>query len=581
MVFSCAGLAFAASAIYRRLDVGLGFPREALFVSGVRTHLDRRIPVDFRFSLRASDWQDGVPQPERIPSHARSEHGSLSMSIPFRHGSISATLSDGRCQVPNRTGLGGQFEPVGQGYGFAGLKPQATGLESQQSAGQDIAERAYQRSIEARVQHASNRGGDRLEARLFHTGTDLRSFHIGPNLSRFSALDPSFDPNGDGPLEYLPSVSRNAHGFNLSAEGWKEGRVRMSAGLRRTDTTFSESVALSPGSQLALNALAAQDLKLVGAGQFLFDDFFQTIPTLDVLGNQVYALDPGAQVPVLRSRRTVSETLGWGRAQWARGPLTVTASLGYQSVRDGAEGGGGFVPSLGFDLSGDWGVLSGSARRNYSAGSAVTGSYFGASLPVERRDAYELAFHSPGDARTGSLWVRAFHYDVKNRRFQGMLVPGTQIGLWGSYSLDQVKTTGIDVQIARSLGRLEGSVSYRNALSKARGFDQTGFPVDGQDPLDEGNRLRLSAKYTFGSSSVSAYWTSGSGLPSSDVFGTGDRRPNDRWDLNLETTLGRGRLRLFVVNLFDQRDLLSFNSRYLGTSFQSGRKFVFQYSASF
>jgi hypothetical protein len=344
---------------------------------------------------------------------------------------------------------------------------------------------------------------------------------------------------------------------------------------------LSESIALSPGSQLALNALAAQDLRFVGTGQFLFDDFFQTIPTLDTLGNQVYALDPGAQVPILRSRRAVSETLGWGRAVWARGPLTIAASLGFQNVRDGGEQSSGFVPSLELSVSGGWGRLSAKAHRNYTAGSGIAGSYFGTSLPIERRDEYEVAFHSYGDSKSGLLSVRAFHHDVKNRHLKGTLVPGTQIGLWGSYSFDSVKSTGVDAQLVRSFGRFAGSVSYRNALSKARGFDQTGLPVDGHDPLDEANTFRVSADYSFGSSTISARWTSGSGLPSSDVFGTGDRRPHDRWDLDFQTQLRHSRFSLSIVNLFDQHDLLTYNSRYLGTTFQGGRRFVFQFSASF
>ncbi len=171
----------------------------------------------------------------------------------------------------------------------------------------------------------------------------------------------------------------------------------------------------------------------------------------------------------------------------------------------------------------------------------------------------------------------------------GLLIPGSQIGIYSAvnfqyggvhgvefaYELTPPKGTGLDV-----------SLNYTYSVARPNGVDNTGAPVPDFNDHDQRNTVGLDLGYTWKSgASVSMTINHGSGLASSPIPPSDKRIPRTRVDLHLTTgprlLWGHGGLGLDVVNLFDDRTVINFQSAFSGTRFQQGRSILLSLFANF
>jgi hypothetical protein len=173
---------------------------------------------------------------------------------------------------------------------------------------------------------------------------------------------------------------------------------------------------------------------------------------------------------------------------------------------------------------------------------------------------------------------------MHNQVDTGLLIPGSQIGLYSAVNLQYGAVHGVEFayELAAPKDRennplgFDASFSYTYSIAAPNGVDNTGSPVPDYNDHDQRNTLGLNLGYTFRSgANMSLVVSHGSGLASSVVAPNTTRTPRSQVDLRMNTGARylkkRVSLGLDVLNVFDSRTVINFQSAFSGTRFMQGR----------
>ena len=586
--------------------------------------------ASFVFNVDANRSRNALEpqQPDNQTAHNTGSDQSYFSKFrysPSRKDNLTLTLSNNpsTLQINNRTGLPDSFASAGEGFGFLGLRnrdgsrpdvitdpadpnynanllgAQKLQLASQQGAGQDITQREINEfAVLNYTRRLSSRDSGQLAVTFLHSGQDVRN------------QNPVFDLLNlpvDNSIEYSPVAVRNAHHLQFTGSlNLDRGAHRFKTGFLLDDQSGEESYEIIPGSRLALDELAALAPNLAPAGNFtpqlnasgvpIKDNQGNPVYIKDVNGNPVYTPTSGA-VPNLRVHRagfyraayaqdtwriTRRATLNYGlRADWYR----QTQNLG-QSLIDTIV----LSPRINFSYALDSQTsVRASYNRLFNTPPLAQGAVVGSPIEPETLDQYDVSIQRQlGPNQTVSL---AYYIkDIRNQVDTGLLIPGSQIGLFSALNFQVGGVHGIEFayDIAPKKGRsgLDAYLNYSYSIAKPGGLDSTGAPVPEYNDHDQRNTVGVGLAYDWsGGATVGLELQHGSGLASSVIPPSVFRTP--RTQMNLHGNLaprafnGRGNLSLDILNVFDDTTVINFQSAFSGTRFQQGRRVLLSLSANF
>lgn len=538
---------------------------------------------------------------------------------------LTLTLSSapGTLQVGNRTGLPTSFASSGQGFGFQGLRnqngvrpdvvadtndPNYNGnllgadplqLGSQQQMGQDITQREINEFATLNyTRKLSSRDTGQLAVTFLHSGQDVRNQNPTYDLLNLPV---------DNSIEYNPVAVRNAHHVQfLGSLSMERGHHKLKTGFLLDDQNGDESYQIAPDSRLALDALAALAPNLAPAGGFQAQLDAQGNPVKDGQGNPVYVKDvngnpvyvpTSSNVPNLHVHRagfyraayiqdtwrvTRKLTMNYGlRADWYR----QSQNLGQDTVDTLA-----ISPRLNLSYTLDpQTAIRASYNRLFNTPPLAQGAVVGSAIQPEILDQYDLSIQRQlGPNQTLSLAY--YMKDIRNQVDTGLLIPGSQIGLYSAVNFQVGGVHGLELayDIAPKKGRsgIDAYINYTYSVARPAGLDNTGAPVPLFNDHDQRNTIGLGVAYDWASgAAVGIELQHGSGLASSPIPPSTKRTP--RTQLNLHANLApralnnRGGVNLDIINLFDDRTVINYQSAFSGTRFQQGRRILFSVSGSF
>ncbi|BDI29889.1 hypothetical protein CCAX7_19400 [Capsulimonas corticalis] len=616
-------------------DGGLTFGGQGgkTLTPGVEGPAPRRFRYLVDLNTRSTGNALEPPQPNDQTAHNFGRSSTLFGKFDYIAGDrdtfgLTLNAAPAETQIANRTGLPGKYAPIGQGFGYGGARnadgtiaqdagsPDALGsgtlvLPSQQAAGQDI------------VQTDTNNFG---MVNLRHTFSDtvtglfgIGGSHSGLNLHNNSpSIDPnSFNPDGtltqtDNSIEFNPTLNRVYDQTELQGSVTASAKSHTyKAGFELQEQRGNESYQFDPQSQLALDALAGVDGRLAPAGAGEVDGSGN--PVLDVLGNQVYLATPGAKTPTLHVHRS-----GYYRAGYIQDTWTVTRrfTLNYglrldsyhqsqeaSNGRDDEEDTSLTKTELSPRINASYLLAKGTVGRLsfnhlFTQPPLAQGAIVGTSIKPETLDQYDASVeHQIGANQTVKM---AYYYkNIRNQDDTGILIPDTQIGAYTTLNYQFASVHGFelsyDLAPKNNVG-LGGYLAYANSMAKAGGLDQSGAPAPEVNDHDQRNTVSAGISYTlpsqasagldiyYGSGEASS--TLGSIVPTnSTVLDNGDRHDHTRVNLRLASSptliAGAVGLKLDVENIFDNRDVLNFNSGFSGTRFEQGRRVLVSIGGKF
>lgn len=542
-------------------------------------------------SNRSSNAQES-PQPDNQTAHnegsAQSYFTKLRLT-PNTKDALTVTLSNNpdSLQIANRTGLPASFASAGQGYGLFGLRnadgtrPDVNAgnsgllgaatvvLPSQQVAGQDInqsevsefATLNYHRQI-------SKTESAQLAFTLLHSGQDVTNRNPAVDLNNLPV---------DNSIEFSPTAIRNVHHFQVSGS-WdaKKGSHQLKAGFLLDSQSGSESYRIEPGSQLALDALAALAPSLAPAGT--------TNGELDINGNPVFTAT--GPVPALNVQRTGSYKAAYIQDTYKIGKWTANyglrgdwytqeQNLGQQNVNSFE-----LSPRVNLQYQMDSKTdLRMAYNRLFNTPPLAQGAIIGDPIRPEILNQYDIAI-AKKLSPTQSVTLAYYYKDISNQVDTGLLIPGSQIGLYSAVNLQFGGVHGVefsyDISAPKGIG-WDAYFHYSLSAAKPNGVDNTGEPVDEFNDHDQRHTIGIGAAYTWKSGATFAATIDyGSGLASSIVPPSDGRTARTQVDLHYTSGdrlfKGRGGLAFDVSNLFDDRTVINFQSAFSGTRFQQGRR---------
>ncbi len=609
---------------YRTLD------QELTFGGQIGAKPEQSGPFRYLFNIinRSTDNSVEAPQPDHQDAHnhgrALTAFGNLSYSAG-RNDSFSLLLNTAPAttQVANRYGLPDKYVPVGQGYGYggarnadgssAGVAPdpalygsQLTPLKSQQDAGQDVYQNDENKFSALNYRH--NFGGALTGLLSFGASTsrlDIRNRN--PSIS-LSSIDPATGllTTVDNSIEYSPTIQRKSAQTEVSGSLTKSaGQHTYKAGLLLTRQSGSELYNIIPQSQLALDSEAAVQL---GGPNLAPDGTYQTDaagnPVLDVLGNQIYALTPGATTPTVAVHRSGYYNAAYIQDTWrATRKLTANYGLRYDSYYGKQNLSTSSVKknylsprlNLAYSLTPKT-TLTVDYDKLFSQPPLAQGAILGTNLVPQTTDMYEAGLEhrfTPQQSAKFSVYYK----NTRNEFDTGILIPYTQIGAYTTLQYSSQGTHGYELSYdfaPRGLTGLGGYFAYTNAIARPNGVDQTGAPAPLVNDHDQLNTISTGFSYTFASQAFAGfdvYYGSGEasspltpiGPSNNNTLGGGQRNSHTSVNLRLghPHLLGPAGLELDVENVFNDLSVLNFNSGYSGTRFQQGRRAVLRVTGSF
>ena len=567
-------------------------------------------------------------QPDNQTAHNAGSDQSYFTKLryaPSRKDALSLTLSNNpsTLQINNRTGLPASFASAGQGFGFLGLRnqdgsrpdvvsdpaspnynanllgAQSLQLPSQQGAGQDITQREINEFATLNyTRRLSSRDTGQIAVTFLHSGQDVRNQNPGMDVLNLPV---------DNSIEYSPVAVRNAHHVQFTGSvSMDRGAHRYKAGLLLDDQSDNESYQLAPGSRLALDELAALAPNLAPAGNFqsqldaggnaVKDKQGNPVYIKDVNGNPVYTPTSGA-VPNLSVHRSGFYRAAYAQDTW-RASKRLTANYGVRGdwYKQSQSDGQGTVDvivlsprvNLSYALDGLT-SLRASYNRLFNTPPLAQGAIIGAAIQPETLDQYDVSIQRQlSPTQTVSL---AYYYkDIRNQVDTGLLIPGSQIGIYSAVNFQIGAVHGIEFayDTAPKKGRsgLDSYINYTYSLAAPNGLDNTGAPAPTYNDHDQRNTLGVGLAYDWKDGATFGITLEhGSGLASSIIPPSTLRTP--RTQLNLHGNLaprvfnGRGNVSLDVLNIFDDRTVINFQSGFSGTRFQQGRRVLLSLSGSF
>lgn len=549
---------------------------------------------------RSSNAQE-PPQPDNQTAHNEGSGKSYFTKLhlaPNTKDSYTFTLSNSpdSLQIANRTGLSSFYSSVGQGYGLFGLRnadgtrPDVNAgnqnllgaapmlLGSQQQVGQNINQSEVSEFATLNYKHqiAKNESAQ-LALTLLHSGQDVTN------------LNPLVDLNNlpvDSSVEYNPTAIRNVHHFQLSGS-WeaRRGTHQLKAGFLMDSQSGNESYRIEPGSQLALDALAALSPSLAPAGTASNE--------VDINGNPVYTST--GPVPTLNVTRSGSYKAAYIQDTFKAGRWTTNYGLRGDWYTQEQNLGQDNIDT--FELSPRVNVqyqvdsktdLRMAYNHLFNTPPLAQGAIIGAAIQPETLDQYDIALNKRLTPNQ-SITLAYYYKDIKNQVDTGLLIPGSQIGLYSSVNLERGGVHGLefsyDISASKGIG-WDAYFHYSLSAAKPNGVDNTGEPVDEYNDHDQRHTIGLGAAYTWKSGASFAFTIQhGSGLASSIVPPSESRTPRTQVDLHYSTGerlwKGKGGLMFDVTNLFDDRTVINFQSAFSGTRFQQGRRIALSFFGHF
>jgi outer membrane receptor protein involved in Fe transport len=523
---------------------------------------------------------------------------------PSRKDTLNLTVSQAPAttQLNNRTGLPDSYADVGQGYGFLGLRdsngvrpdltvttPGALGsqilpLLSQQAMGQDITQREVNEFAVLSWRHQmSSKDVGLLGITVLHSGQDVDNHNPAANPLSLPV---------DSSIEYSPTAHRNVHHVQIvGSVDLPRNQHEIKAGFITDDQSGNETYQLVPGSQLALDELAALDQALAPDGSVLTAN---GSPVLDVDGAPVYKASSSIS-PVLTVHRAGFYRGAYGQDTWRTGRLVFNYGLRFDWFRQTQNLGQAIVdttalsPRLNFEYTlNRRTVARWSYNRLFNTPPLAQGAVVGQPIVPETLNQYDISI----ERKTAQNQMAKLAYYVKDIRNQvdvGLLVPGSQIGLFSGVTFEDGGIHGIeasyDIYPKRGQG-MDAYLNYTYSIARPNGLDNTGAPVPVYNDHDQRNTIGLGLAYLWKNAATVATTISyGSGLASSIVIPGGPRTPRTEVDMHFATSNrffhGKGGLALDVQNLLDAQTVINFQSAFSGTRFMSPTQVILSAFGSF
>ncbi|MDR3708575.1 MAG: TonB-dependent receptor [Capsulimonadaceae bacterium] len=570
------------------------------------------VPRRFRYFLDMSDRTTAnsvePPQPDNQTAHnagnSATVFGNFDYVLDAKNTlNLFVNTSPASTEIANRAGLPSFLEPSGQGYGYGGFRdadgtvatnavvnpdPNALGaqaekLASQQSAGQDITQDDSNTFVFGTLRHEfGTKTSGLLSGGMSRSGIKITAKNgAASDLS----TDPS-DPNAlpvDSAIEYVPNVNRSYTQTQLQGSiTQSENRHTYKTGFVADRQVGDESFQFTPGSQLALDALAS------AAPQLLPSDSSVSSTSTDVYGNPVVTTHSDSVAPTLSIHKQ-----GYYGAVYAQDAWKMTSKLAvnyglrvdsYQQRYDVSDGSTtginstelsprlnmayAFVPTTVLRLSYNRLVSQPPLAQTATLGSDA--------LKPQKTDQYDASIER--QFKTDQTVKLAYYYkNIRNEFDTGILIPNTQIGVYTTFQYQYASVHGAELSYTLSPHNNVGwgaYTAYSYSTAKPGGLDQSGNPAPIWNDHDQRNTLSAGANYTWASQAQAAllgYY--GSGETTSQLTDL-NRHPRKYYNARLESSpkmLGFGSMRLDVENIFDERDVINYNSGYSGTRFQQGR----------
>lgn len=507
--------------------------------------------------------------------------------------SLTLTISNNpdRMQVGNRTGLPAAFAQAGQGYGFLGLRnadgtetgitsanagllgSQTIKLQSQDAAGMDINQREVSEFATLQFQHRS-RSGDQAQFAV----TALHSGQTVDNNNPAIDATTLMTQHIDNSIEYNPNATRNVH--HLQAEGSysaTRGSHKIKAGFLWDAQVGNESYNIQAASQLALDELYNLAPNLCPTGKLT--------GAKDVNGNPVYIATSNVY-PTLLVSRSGSYKAGYIQDTWQISKR-FNVNYGFRGDRYSQSENLSQSPVNEFMISPRVNFsykltarddIRWAFNRIFNTPPLAQGAIVGQAIQPETLSQYDLSLeHRLGHGQTVSL---SYYYkDIRDQVDTGLLIPGSQIGLYSAVNFAKGAVHGVEASYNISPPGGIGWDSFVNLTYSAampNGLDNTGTPVPTYNDHDQRATAGLGVAYAWkGGASVATTLDYGSGLASSIVPPNTDRTNRSQIDMHMTTGdrmfKGKGGMSLDVTNLFDDRKVINFQSGFSGTRFQMGR----------
>jgi len=558
------------------------------------------------------------PQPNNQSTHNHGTSGVFFGNFNYTLGAkdvLTLALSDApaRTQVANRTGLPDKYAPVGEGYGYAGIRnadgtvpggdPTALGgqtlvLPSQNSAGQDV------------YQNDENTFGNLNYRHTFGGGlTGLVSY--GATRSRLDIRNnnPAVDLGAlpvDSPVEFGPTILKKSTDSEFAGSlTQSQGVHTYKLGLLLDKQSGSETYQFIPGSQLALDALYATQASLAPTTGALQVDSAGN-PIMDVLNHQVYSLSSGSAAPIAPVHRSGYYNAAFIQDTWrATRKLAVNYGVRYDSYKQD-ETLLGNTQTIKKDFVGPRLNLAytvtpqttfrAAYNRLFIAPPLAQGAIVGAPIIPETLNQYDASVERRL-APNQTVKLAYYYKDMRNQIDTNILIAGTQIGAYSSvnFGIGSAHGTELSYELTpHGAVGLGAYLAYANSVDKPEGYinGDPNAPVPAYNDHDTLNSLSTGLNYTFRGGAfagLNIYHSSGtqsSKLQSLFFSGTLDnahRQPHTGVNLSFGTpkVAGYGGLQLDIENVFNSLQPFNFNSGFTGTRFQQGRRVLLRATASF
>lgn len=564
--------------------------------------------ANFTFDLQGS--RTGVYNEPQQPDIQTAHNTGAYWSI-FSKARISASSKDtltltlshnpDRYQANNRTGLPASFADVGEGFGFlgnrnadgtipapanpGGLGDQTLPLPSQQAAGMDIDVSEMNEFAILNWRHQINAA---TSAQVALTG-----LHSGQEVTNTNPAVDVLNLPIDNSIEYNPDATRNAHHLQLNGSiSSQKGSHSLKMGFLVDRETGHESYQITPASQLALDALADLDPTLVPAGAAETDAAGN--PVLDVNGHPVYK-PTSSVVPKLKVDRE-----GWYDAAFLQDTWRIskrfTANYGLRwdwyfqraTLQPNPVSQALISPRLNFQYGlGRRDILRWSYNKLFNTPPLAQGAIIGAPIVPETLDQYDVSLqHDLGHGQ--DLKVAYYVKQMKNQVDTGLLVPGSQIGLYSAVNFERGGVHGVEVSYdlfaPKGVG-WDGYLNWSHSMAAPNGVDNTGANVPDYNDHDQRDSVGAGLAHTWkNQASAALTFQYGSGLASS-IVRDNKRTPREQTDFRYSSSPklfhGHGGFGFSVENLFDERKVINFQSGFSGTRFMTGRRFTLSLFASF
>ena len=236
-----------------------------------------------------------------------------------------------------------------------------------------------------------------------------------------------------------------------------------------------------------------------------------------------------------------------------------------------------------------------SYNRLFNTPPVAQGADVGSPIQPEVLDQYDIS--AEHDLSRGQRIKVAYYVkQMTNQVDTGLLIPGSQIGLYSAVNFQRGAVHGAELTYSLAPSRLDSEtknrygwdafLNYSYSIAAPNGLDNTGAPAPDFNDHDQLNTLSVGANYNWVNGATAGFIVNhGSGLASSPIPPSFRRVPRSAINLQLNSGpklfQGRGGLSVKVENLLNDQSVINFQSGFSGTRFVQGRRLVFSLFGTF